>query len=129
MVKGENEPLDLSRREPAGLRRIVAASRVAPNRAGLVEHRNCVTARIALRVRVDAEELSDPDFDSRLLGDLASAATLGRFARVAEAARQRPTAPEGRFSASNEKEAAPAVSHPRVHGETGSLRSAHDVRP
>lgn len=129
MVEGEIELLDLPPREPPGLRGVVASARVAPDRSRFVENRNGVAAGVALRVRVDPEEPPDADFDPRLLGDLASATLLGRLARVAEAARERPPTPEGRTPASDEKEATAAVADPGVHGQAGSLRSAHGVRP
>lgn len=129
MVEGENELLNLPPREPPGLRGVVASTRVAPDRSRFVENRNGVAAGIALRVRVDPEEAPDPDFDPRLLGNLAGATLLGRLSRVAEAARERPPAPEGRMPASHEKEATAAVADPGVHGQAGSIRSAHRARP
>lgn len=129
MVEGEDEVLDLPPREPPGLRGVVASSRVAPDRSRFVENRNGVAAGIALRVRVDPEEPPDPDFDPRLLGNLAGAALLGRLSLVAEAAGERPPTPEGRTAPSDEKEPTATVADPGVHGQAGSLRSAHRGRP
>jgi hypothetical protein len=129
MVEGECEFLDLAPREPSRLRRVVAAARLAPDRTGLVQHRNGVAAGIALRVRVDAEKPTDPHLDARLLGDLARPALLRRLSHVTEAAREGPPAPEGRASAPDKEEAALAVPDPGVHGQTRPLRSGHDVRP
>jgi hypothetical protein len=123
VVEGEPDPRELSRREPPGLRRVVAPLYPASDPAGFVENRDVVTARIAVRSGIDAEELSDTNAKPSLLEGLTRATRFGRLLPLAEASRQSPASLEGGTSALDEEEPPLGVDHEGIDGQTRVLQA------
>src|SRR5262245_10162231 len=79
VIESEPEAPELPRCEPARLRRVVASLDAASDPTGFVENRDVVSAWIAVRFGVDAEQLSDADAQPGFLERLARAAGLRRL--------------------------------------------------
>jgi hypothetical protein len=115
------QAFELARREPLRLGGVVATFGATADRRGLVENRDVVAPRIAVRRGVDAEELSDAHLEPRLLERLARAAVLRPFLPVQKAAWQSPAALERRPSPPDEQEPSALVHDPGVHGHARYL--------
>jgi hypothetical protein len=80
-----------------------------------------VSARIAIRVRVDAEKLAHPHPEPRFLESLARAALLRALSPLEKTAREPPFPLEGRAAPADQKKAAGGVADPGVHGDARDL--------
>jgi len=87
VVERELESPELFAGEPARVRGVVASADGSTDRRRIVENADGMAARIALRIRINAEDGTDPRRDAGLLFDLARAAGFGRLSRLAESAR------------------------------------------
>jgi hypothetical protein len=87
MVERELESPELLSGEPTRVRGVVASADSPTDRGRIVENADGRTARIALRIRINAEDGTDPRQDAGLLFDFAGAAGFRRLARLAEPAR------------------------------------------
>jgi len=87
VVERELESPELLSGEPTRVRGVVAPAGGPTDRRRIVENADGMAARIALRIRIDAEDGTDPRRDAGLLFDFTCAAGFGRLARLAEPAR------------------------------------------
>jgi hypothetical protein len=87
VVERELESPELLSGEPTRVRGVVPPADGPTDRRRIVENADGMAARIALRIRIDAEDGTDPRRDAGLLFDFTCAAGFGRLARLAEPAR------------------------------------------
>ena len=128
MIEREIECPELFSGEPARVGGVVSSADGPADRSHVVEDAHRVSARVASRIRIDAEDLSDPRLEAGLFHDFPGAGFLGRLAPLRESARQRPLSPERRASAADEEDPPATVADPGVDGQPRRLRKASPLQ-
>ena len=136
MIEREIECPELFSGEPARVGGVVSSADGPADRSHVVEDAHRVSARVASRIRIDAEDLSDRAalqqgvryLEAGLFQDFPGAGFLGRLAPLRESARQRPLSPERRASAADEEDPPATVADPGVDGQPRRLRKASPLQ-
>ncbi len=93
--------------DPLGKRCVIASARRAVRSPDSEDDRHRVLPRVPLRVGPNADQGGDPAPEPGLLPELSQDRLFHRLADLDEPARQGPFSPEGRVSATDQKDSSP----------------------